>query len=229
MNEAAKDGRELFQTRKFADIALEIIRERIMSGALRPGSRLNEVTLSDELQISRPPLREALSVLSGEGLVRLVPGKGAFVTDLDLDAFIHVGEIRMALEVATARLAAERADATDTARLASLMEALELELREPGNPYPHHIEFHHALAGATKNPRLATALGEVIRQVRLASMQTNENPQRAHEVLVEHRAVADAVLRGDADAAEAAMRSHIAANTDATVTLLKAMQKEAGR
>ncbi len=222
----AAPAAELFHSRKFSEIAGEILRERIMSGELAPGARLNEVALADELQISRPPLREALRVLSGEGLVVIVPGRGAFVIDLDLESLAHLAQGRRAREVETARLAAIRADASDAARIEQLMGDLESALSTPGMPYPHHIEFHHALADATRNPHLATSLGEVIRQVRLASMQTNEDPARAHQVLIEHRAVAEAVLSGDADAAAVAMRAHIQANTDATVELLKQLERK---
>lgn len=214
----------LFQTRRFSDIACELLRERIMSGTLPPGSRLNEVALSEELRISRPPLREALRILSGEGLVEIIPGRGAIVVDLDLASFIQVAEIRMALEVAAARLAAERADPVDVAHLTEAMNAQEVELEEPGSPYPHHIEFHHTVAAASHNPRLESSLGEIIRQVRLASMKTNENPQRAQQVFTEHRAIAKAVLAGDPDAAELAMRQHIDANMQATVVLLSALE-----
>jgi DNA-binding GntR family transcriptional regulator len=217
---------QLFQTRRFSDIACELIRERILSGSLSPGSRLNEVALSDELRISRPPLREALRILSGEGLVEFIPGKGAAVTDLDLASFIQVAEIRMALEVATARLAAERATPEDVVVLTAAMNAQEAELGTPGSPYPHHIVFHHELAAATHNPRLESSLVEIIRQGRLASMKTNENPQRAQQVFAEHRAIAEAVVSGDANRAEHAMRQHIEANTSATVVLLSALEKK---
>ena len=96
---------ELFHSRTFSEIAGEILRERIMSGALAPGTRLNEVALADELQISRPPLREALRVLSGEGLVVIVPGRGAFVIDLDLESFVQ--SVERALRPAEADDAAQ--------------------------------------------------------------------------------------------------------------------------
>jgi DNA-binding GntR family transcriptional regulator len=216
----APDGAELFQTRKFSDIAGELIRGRILAGELPPGARINEVTLSEELKISRPPLREALRVLGGEGLVTIVPGKGAYVVDLDVQSLSQVGEIRMALECASARLAAERSDEHDVARMQQVMDAIERELADEEMPYPHHIDFHQALATATKNPRLATSLEEVVRQLRLTSMQTNEDPRRAHQVLIEHRAVTDAVLRGDVDGAEKAMRDHIQASNEAMVARL---------
>ena len=228
MSDTAVDG-SLFQTRRFSDIACGLIRDRIMTGELAPGSRLNEVALAEEMHISRPPVREALRILSGEGLVEFVAGRGAVVTDLDLASFVQVAEIRMALEVAVARLAAERTQASDAERLRSLMGQQAEELGDPRSPYPHHIEFHHAVAEASHNPRLAASLGEVIRQVRLASIKTTENPPRAQQVFAEHQAVARAVLAGDPDAAEAAMRAHIDANTQATVALLSALEGRSGR
>lgn len=224
MTDLLVDGANLFQTRRFSDIACGLIRERIMSGELAPGSRLNEVALADEMHISRPPVREALRILSGEGLVEFVPGRGAIVTDVDLASFSQVAEIRMALEVAAARLAAERADAGGIARITAMMAEQQAALDIPGSPYPHHIVFHHELADMTRNPRLATSLAEVVRQVRLASIKTNEDPQRAQQVFAEHRLVADAVLAGDPDAAESAMRTHIEANTRATIALLSELE-----
>lgn len=229
MNDAAVDGTHLFQTRRFSDIACGLIRERIMSGELAPGSRLNEVALADEMRISRPPVREALRILSGEGLVEFAAGRGAVVTDLDLDSYVQVAEIRMALEVAAARHAAERADTDDVARIAGSVSDQAVALGAPGSPYPHHIAFHHAVAAASRNARLEASLEEVIRQMRLASMKTNENPDRAKAVLAEHRIVADAVASGDPVAAETAMRAHIEANIAATVALLSAFEERPAR
>jgi DNA-binding GntR family transcriptional regulator len=218
----------LFQTRKFSDIAGGVIRDRIMSGDLPGGSRLNEVALAEELRISRPPIREALRVLSGEGLVEFVPGRGAFVVNPDREAIVQLGEIRLALEKTAARCAAERADATDRVALQQVMEHTEAQLTDPSSPYPHHIEFHAALSGASHNPRLGQVLNEVIRQMRLASIQSNEDPRRAHEVLQEHHTITAAVLRGDPDAAEAAMADHITATTQAIVVLLDRKKGEQG-
>jgi DNA-binding GntR family transcriptional regulator len=227
MNDSTAVG-ALFQTRKFSDIAGDVIRDRIMSGALPAGARLNEVALADELQISRPPIREALRVLGGEGLVDLVPGKGSFVVTIDREAIIQLGEVRLALERTAARCAAERADDADREHLRRVMQATEEQLRDPSSPYPHHIEFHAALSGAGHNPRLAQILRDVIRQMRLASIKSNEDPNRAHEVLREHRTITAAVLRGDRDEAESAMAEHITATTHAILALLHQKTEESG-
>ncbi|UGQ13371.1 GntR family transcriptional regulator [Yinghuangia sp. ASG 101] len=228
------DAAGLFQTRTFSAIAADVLRDRIMTGVLATGARLNEVALADELRISRPPIREALRVLAGEGLVELIPGRGAFVVRPDRTSIRHLGEVRLALERATARYAAERADDDDRALLRRLMDETEKELSGTGKPYPHRIEFHAALTEAAHNPRLADLLGEVIRQMRLASIRSNEDPARAREVLHEHRALTEAILRRDADEAEHVMHDHIEATTRAILTVLDAEaaltgEKEDGR
>src|SRR5262245_61461910 len=98
-----------FRTRSFADEAAKLIRHMILSGHFAPGERLNELQLAGVLQISRSPIREALKALSSVGLVRMVPGRGAFVADYDLATVRHLIEVRLALECAAARLVAERA------------------------------------------------------------------------------------------------------------------------
>lgn len=229
MTLSTSGGAERFHSRKFSEIATDILRERIMSGALAMGDRINEVALSDELGVSRPPLREALRVLSGEGLVHLVPGKGAYVTEFDVASFLHVAEVRLALEVEAARLAAERIDSDGEVLLKQVIAEIHEHLQAAGQGYPHHVKFHHAIAEAAGNPHLASAVGEVLRQVRLPAIQTNDDPQRAQQVLREHRAVAEAILQRDPEAAANTMRAHINANTNATAELLRQLERKNSR
>ena len=86
----------------------EILRERIRTGELPPGTRLRQETLADELGISRTPLREAMRLLAADGLVELEPNRGAVVTALSREAQVRFWEARLALEPAAARLGAAR-------------------------------------------------------------------------------------------------------------------------
>lgn len=217
---AAAMAGDLIRSPKFSDMAWELIRERIMTGQFAAGSRLNEVLLAEEMGISRPPVREALRGLAAQGLVELVPGRGARVATLDRDSVQQVGEVREILECAVAGLAAERADDEDRRLLQDVMRKTEAQMCDGPKPYPHHIEFHTVLADAARNPRLTQSLEEAARQMRLVSIQSNEDPGRALEVLAEHRDITQAVLDRDPDAARAAMTTHIRAITRAIVTLL---------
>ena len=211
-----------FRTRKFSDIASDLIREEILSGKLAPGDRINELALSDRLQISRSPLREALRDLNGEGLVRMVPGRGAFVASPDAEGVNHLGEVRLAIEMQVARLAAERIDDAGRDRLKSVMDQLENVLSNPARSYPHQIDFHHALGQVTQNPKLLQYSDEIERQLRVARLARGAAPDRAQEVLREHRAVFEAVVTGDPDAAAEQMRLHMIQSTRSIVAMIHA-------
>lgn len=217
-NTTGGDGR--FVARKFSDIAQDLIRERILAGEYAPGERINEIALSESLQISRSPVREGLRELSAEGLVQMVPGRGAYVTSLTLEMVMQLGEVRMALECAIARTAAERADDGDIERLEAKVAEIEESMSDPNTSYPYQINFHEALGLAAKNPRLVNATDEIERQLRLARVTAAHGPERARMVLVEHRAIADAVALRDPEQAERAMRVHIVASTQAIASLL---------
>lgn len=215
-----------FRVRRFSDVAGDLLRERILNGQLDPGKHLNEVALAAELSISRPPLREAFRVLHAEGLVEMRPGKGVFVAAFDVDSVRQIGDLRMALETETARLAAERASASDLRLLTEVLKQIEIELEAPDRPYPHHFDFHGALATASRNARLEHEAAGVRQQLRLATVRSGNDPARAQAALLEHRAVCDAVMRGDVVAADHAMRSHLRSSLDAMVRMLEAQRDD---
>lgn len=198
-----------FQVRKYADVALELIRQMILDGEFEPGERLNEIALSERLQISRPPIREALQALSGEGLVRMVPGKGGVVASFDLESVQQLGEVRIALECAAARLAADRASERQLDDLRRILRSTEEALREPSQPYPRDLDFHVLLLDAAGNPYLAQTAREISTQMRLARVRSGQSPERALQALAEHKAILAALENQDADGAAAAMRDHL--------------------
>ncbi|GAA1062337.1 GntR family transcriptional regulator [Agromyces bracchium] len=212
----------LFQVRRFSDIAVDVLRDRILSGSLQPGQRISEVALAEELRVSRPPLREALRVLHGEGLVVLTPGRGASVASFDLESVSQLGDLRIALECEIARLAAERAADDAVEAIRTEMTQIESALCDPATPYPRGVDFHGTLAAAAGNPRLATAAGDVKRQLSLARSRTGSPPERARRALDEHHAIFDAVVRRDPDAAESAMRTHMRAAMAAMIASIEA-------
>lgn len=214
-----------FQVRRFSDLAGDLLRERILSGELDPGAHLNEVALAEELSISRPPLREAFRVLHAEGLVEMRPGKGVFVAEFDAESVRQLGDLRMALEAETARLAAERATSADLRMLAEVLAQIEVELGDAARPYPHHIDFHGALATACGNPRLAQEAASVRQQLRLATVRSGNDPARAQAALLEHRAVCDAVMQRDVEAADRTMRAHMRSSLEAMVRMLGGEQE----
>lgn len=186
------------------------LRDLIVGGEFPPGSRLNEVHLAEMFDVSRGPLREALRKLSNEGLVEIVPHRGAFVPALSLAEVRHLYEYREALEVMVVRLVCERASDEDLAKLRSLLnETQQLLESEPQRGYPEEPDWHRALYQLCGNPLLVTQLTELHTKVRLARSQSSRHHQRAEEAYYEHKTLLEAVLARDVGGAQRAMSEHM--------------------
>ena len=107
------------------DVVFENLREAILEGKLKPGQRLMEVQLAEQLGVSRTPIREAIRKLELEGLVVMLPRKGAYVANMSFKDLIDVLEIRASLEGLAASLAAERRRDEDIEELEKLAKEFE--------------------------------------------------------------------------------------------------------
>ncbi len=193
-----------------AALAYEQLRALILSGEMAAGARLSQLDLAERLQISRTPVREALRRLTGEGLVDALPQRGFRVADLGLDAVMRRLEVRRLLEPGIARLAAERASATD---LAAMREAVRAERAARDGEAAHDASraFHMALARSTQNTELVITLeSKWIIEVgrRLLSRRAVEPDWQERDV-AEHGAIVEAVQAGDGELAERLMRDHV--------------------
>jgi DNA-binding GntR family transcriptional regulator len=187
------------------------LRERIFAGELVPGSFLDEVRLAEELEISRTPLREALKVLTAEGLVRHEPRRGCFVaevTEQDLDEIFPVIAL---LEGRCAHEAAVRASDADLAALEILHDKLARHARAKriNEYYETNFAIHEAIILLADNRWLAQVIGDLRKIVKLARLQQLHAPGRLDQSLSEHLAVFAALKARDAEGAEAAMRTHL--------------------
>ena len=187
------------------------LKERIVSLALPPGSTLREADLQQELGIGRTPLRDALQHLAHDGMLRIYPRRAILVAKLGLSEIRQLFEVRLALEPAAAALAAERL----TERGLQSLGALQAELRE-SRERPDAASFlradqvfHRAVASFAQN----ALLWEYIDHVQTLNLWLWNMYFEAHGVrggdLFAHEPIVEALLRGDARAAEAAMREHI--------------------
>jgi DNA-binding GntR family transcriptional regulator len=188
----------------------EALQERIVKGELAPGVALPEQEISQLLGASRTPIREALQRLAREGLVELIPGRGAFVSEISVPDIIELFQLREALEPLSARLASR-------ARNRAIIEPLRAELddahtmidRDPAEYYELSYRLDVAIVSLTQNARLGRSLAEIWSQVRRARLVASANPQRLHETVDEHRQILQAILSGDEQGAEEATRAHL--------------------
>lgn len=193
------------------DDAAASLRERIFAGDLAPGSFLDEVQLAAEMQISRTPLREALKVLTAEGLVRHEPRRGCFVaevTEQDLDEIFPVIAL---LEGRCAHEAALNASDADLQALEALHDRLarHAKAKRINDYYAANFAIHEAIIALAANRWLAQVITDLRKIVKLARLQQLHAPGRLEQSLSEHLAVFAALKARDAEGAEAAMRTHL--------------------
>lgn len=187
------------------DAALLTLRERIRAGDLEPGRKLEASVLASELGMSVTPVREALRVLSADGLVEMEPHRGAAVADTSAQAD-EVWALRVLLEPYAVELAVPHLDGE---RLQTVEDAHELCKRLAKHPaeFEHNRLWHFAIYDACGKPILLSFIRRLWDNVPWRSAWAI--PGRGSISVREHSAVMDAIREGDADRAAQAMRDHL--------------------
>ena len=187
-----------------------LVRDAILGFRLQPGQRLVERELVEQLGVSRATVREVLRQLAVEGLVTVVPQRGAIVTALSPDDAADLYEMRASLEALAVQRFVQRATPDQVAALRAAV--VEIERTADGDPQDQlHAKdrfYEVLLAGSGSRPLQETLAGLQAR-VRLLRATSLAVPGRPREAAAELRAVVDAVEAGDADAASAACARHI--------------------
>ena len=192
------------------DVATQL-RNYIFDGHLRPGSFIDEVTLCELWSISRTPLREALKVLTAEGLVRHEPRRGCFVnevTEQDLDDIFPVIAL---LEGRCAFDATQRATPADVQALEVWHQRLKQHAHAGriNDYYEANFAIHEAIIQLANNKWLAQTIADLRKILKLARLQQLHAPGRLKQSLKEHLVLFAALKAGDAQGADVAMRNHL--------------------
>jgi DNA-binding GntR family transcriptional regulator len=189
----------------------DALSQAIVSTELEPGRQISENEIAEMLGVSRTPVREALARLRDDQLVQIVPQLGTFVSRISVSGVDDAQFLREALECSAVRLAAERADTGDMAQLNAIITAQEVA-RDEADPSAFLVlddELHSSLCELSGRPIawtiVARANGHLNRVRRLSLAE----PRYIAEMIDEHKAVVDAVGRGEPDAAEEALRHHL--------------------
>jgi DNA-binding GntR family transcriptional regulator len=193
------------------------LRDRIFAGELMPGTFLDEARLAEQLSISRTPLREALKVLTAEGLVRHEPRRGCFVNEVTAQDLDEIFPVIALLEGRCAREAAVNASDADLATLEVLHDKLNrhAKARRINDYYAVNFAIHEAIITLANNRWLAQVIGDLRKIVKLARLQQLHAPGRLDQSLSEHMAVFAALKARDPEGADAAMRTHLTRQRDA--------------
>ncbi|HEV3085758.1 MAG TPA: GntR family transcriptional regulator [Candidatus Elarobacter sp.] len=188
------------------------IRAMILEGELGAGSRIGERELCDRFGISRTPLREALKVLASEGLVELLPHRGARVTALSAAELRDAFEVVAALEGLAGELACARISEAELAGI----EATHVRMAEHYHEgdlagyFRCNQAIHEAINRAAGNAQLTEMYALVSNRVRRARYLANHSPERWAEAMREHDEILDALKRRDGARCNALLRAHLA-------------------
>jgi DNA-binding GntR family transcriptional regulator len=187
------------------------IRDRIVSLDMPPGSVVQEARLREELEIGRTPIREALQRLALENLVKSIPHRGTFVTDVNITDLARITEVRVVLESHAARLAAERLMASDRVAVQELLEILE----SGGATDQRELmrldqRIHRQIYRAARNSFLENTLERYLNLSLRLWYLVIDREVRLRQAVVEHVELLRAVLAGDGPRAEDGMRRHVA-------------------
>lgn len=193
------------------EVVFNTLRQAIVQGEFQPGERLMEVTLANKLGVSRTPVREAIRMLELEGLVVMIPRKGAEVARITVRDLKEALEVRMAIEALSVSLACERIDEEGKKELKQVCiafrEAVSSKL------VPAIVEgdeaFHNTIYKASKNQKLITLAQNLREQVYRYRVEYVKDFSYHDKLIVEHDQITNAILQGDAETAKQIMNEHI--------------------
>jgi DNA-binding GntR family transcriptional regulator len=188
------------------------LREAIASGQFHPNERLVEATVASRLGVGRTAVRAALVRLDQEGLVTLEPNRGARVRLISDREALEIEEVRATLEAMLARRAAERATPEDLSELRQVvLEMRQRVANEDALGYSElNARFHNRIWSAADHPTASRLVGSLKSQSIRLQYQTILRPGRTQRSLREHETIFNALKAHDPDAAEQAMRDHLA-------------------
>lgn len=188
------------------------LRDHILSGALKPGARLTETPLAEQLGIARATLRMGLHRLASEGIVVQIPYTGWQVVALSAQDVWELWTLRSSLESLAARLAAERMTDSSALRVSKAMEGMAAACRDGrvNDINKADFDFHRTIVDLAGHNRLSEHYRQVEQQVRLYIASTNlyNEPDDWSVVVEHHQPLADALIARSPEQAEAEARRH---------------------
>ncbi|MDW3687782.1 GntR family transcriptional regulator [Cupriavidus sp. CV2] len=202
------------------------LRTMIVEGDLAPGTRLNERVLCDQLQVSRTPLREAFKVLAGDGLITLLPNRGAEVVLLSRETIDYLFEMMGGLEAMSGELACERISEPELNEIRALhFEMLACHARRDlPNYYSLNRRIHDAINAAARNPILEETYRRINLRIQALRFRSNFDQDKWDMAVREHGAMLDALAARDGAALREILRKHLKNKRDALIAELDRQQ-----
>lgn len=205
---------EEYQDQSLRGRVFRQLRNDILSGVYKEHDELREITIGEELGVSRTPVREALRQLELEGLVTIVPNKGAYVTGISRKDVHDIYKIRSMLEGMCARWATKYITPEQIEELEEVILLSEFHLKRQSGEKALQVseldgKFHKVLYQASNSRILEHVLSDFHKYVQMARTFSVESKERAEKSIEEHRAILEAIKRKDEDQAESLANAHV--------------------
>lgn len=193
------------------DVVFNTLRQAIITGEFAPGERLMEIALANRLGVSRTPVREAIRKLELEGLVVMIPRKGAEVAKITEKDLRDVLEVRCSLEELAAELAAERMSDEAKEAIEKALYTFEKAIISDDNAAiaDSDVEFHDSIFEATGNARLIQMISNLREQMYRYRLEYVKDSEYHMTLLKEHKELVKAMFSGKKEEARQIMRKHI--------------------
>lgn len=195
------------------------LRNMIVEGALAPGMRLNERVLCEQLAVSRTPLREAFKTLAVEGLIELLPNRGAVVAEMSVTDIEQTFEVMSALEGLSGQLACRRITDTEMAEIKALhYEMLAAHARKDLPAYYRvNMAIHDRINAVADNAVLQATYQQINHRILSLRFRSNFNQEKWDLAVKEHGAMIDALERRDGEALRVILQQHLLNKRDVVI------------
>jgi len=200
------------------------LRQMLVESRIPPGAKLNERELAEVLHVSRTPLREAIKMLAAEGLVELLPNRGAIAVELDEADILNTFEVMAGLEGMSGELAAQRITDAELAEI----RAMHFEMmaawtrRDLSNYYRLNSQIHEAINRAAKNPVLTDTYRQVNARLQALRFRSNQDEEKWKRAVKEHEKMVEALAARDAAAMRQVLMDHLRHKREVVVEQLRA-------
>ncbi|HHW00916.1 MAG TPA: GntR family transcriptional regulator [Clostridiaceae bacterium] len=205
------------------EVIFNTLRQAIILGELKPGERLMEVHLAEKMGVSRTPVREAIRKLELEGLVNMVPRKGAHVADLSVKDIMDVLEVRACLDGLATSLAANRITQDEIKELKNIHTQFinYIEKDNLQGSIKKDVEFHDVIYRSSRNERLIQITSNLREQVQRFRVIYLKDYSNTRDIINEHNEIIDALIAKDPSKAQEVAQKHIKKQEETIIKSLK--------
>lgn len=212
------------------DLVFNTLRQAILTGELKPGERLMEIHLADKLGVSRTPIREAIRKLELEGLVTMIPRRGAEVAQITEKSMSDVLEIRRTLDALCTQLACDRITEDDLNALKKACDHFEqcVAGKDAKKIAQADVALHDIILQATGNQRLIQMVNNLAEQMYRYRFEYIKDSSQHQRLVEEHRVIYKSILEKDRDTAAFAAKLHIDNQKKAIIRQIRLDRKSTG-